>query len=111
MPASAAVAVGRVGFWSVEVKPFGPLQAYVAPGTAGVESEIVSPAQYGPPLLAIAAPFEPMTLVVPAAEAQPSTVTVTAHAPKSAAVAVGRGGLCRAEGKPSGPVNAYARPL
>src|SRR5436190_15938346 len=111
MPASAAVAVGRVGFWSVEVKPFGPLHAYVAPGTAGVESEIVSPAQYGPPLLAIAAPFESMTLVVPAAEVQPSTVTVTAYVPKSAAVALGRVGFCCADVKPFGPVHAYVAPL
>src|SRR5205823_3970302 len=107
VPASAAVAFGRVGLWAVEVKPFGPLQAYVAPGTAGVESEIVSPAQYGPPLLATAAAFESMTFVVPAAEVQPLTVTVTAYVPKSAAVALGRVGFCCGEVKPFGPVQPY----
>jgi hypothetical protein len=45
VPASAVVALLRVGFWSAEVKPFGPVQAYVAPETVGVVSEIVAPAQ------------------------------------------------------------------
>src|SRR4051794_38285824 len=53
MPASAVVALARVGFCNAEVKPFGPVQAYVAPATVGVESAIVPPAQYGPPLLAV----------------------------------------------------------
>src|SRR4051794_41025380 len=48
-PASAIVALARVGVRSEEVKPFGPVQAYAAPVTAGVESEIVAPVQYGPP--------------------------------------------------------------
>src|SRR5205823_5441078 len=87
--------------------PVGPVQAYVAPATAGVESEIVSPAQYGPPLLATAAAFESMTFVVPAREVQPSTLTVTAYVPKSAAVALGRVGFCCADVKPFGPVHAY----
>ena len=51
MPAFALVAE-RVGFWSADVKPFGPVHAYVAPATVGVESAIVPPSQYGPPLLA-----------------------------------------------------------
>ena len=45
VPASAVVAFARVGFWSDEVKPFGPLHAYVALATVGVESEIVAPSQ------------------------------------------------------------------
>src|SRR3954469_4181008 len=53
MPASAVVALARVGFFRAEVKPFGPVHAYVAPATVGVESAIVPPAQYGPPLLAV----------------------------------------------------------
>jgi hypothetical protein len=47
------VALGRVGFCCDEVKPFGPLQAYVAPATAGVLRAMVAPAQYGPPLLGV----------------------------------------------------------
>ena len=38
VPASAVVALARVGFCSAELKPFGPLHAYVAPVTVGVES-------------------------------------------------------------------------
>jgi len=38
VPASAVVAFARVGFCSDEVKPFGPVQEYVAPLTVGVES-------------------------------------------------------------------------
>jgi hypothetical protein len=53
MPASAVVALARVGFCRDEVKPFGPVHAYVAPATVGVESEIVAPAQYGPPFDAV----------------------------------------------------------
>src|SRR5436305_828125 len=53
VPASAVVALARVGLSWAEVKPFGPLQAYVAPVTKAVESEIVAPSQYGPPLLAV----------------------------------------------------------
>ena len=45
VPAKAVVAFARVGFCSDEVKPFGPVHAYVAPATAGVVSEIVPPAQ------------------------------------------------------------------
>ena len=45
VPASAVEALERVGFCTAEVKPPGPVQAYVAPATVGVESEIVAPAQ------------------------------------------------------------------
>src|SRR5581483_5058869 len=45
VPASASVAFGRVGFCCADVKPFGPVQAYVAPVTAGVLNEIVAPSQ------------------------------------------------------------------
>jgi hypothetical protein len=45
VPASATAAFARVGVRSVEVKPFGPVHAYVAPVTAGVLSEIVEPVQ------------------------------------------------------------------
>jgi hypothetical protein len=79
VPASAVVAFVRVGFCSAEVKPFGPVHAYVAPLTVGVESEMVAPAQYGPPLLAVgvAGAGFTTTVVLPAAEVQPPTVMVT----------------------------------
>ena len=45
VPASASVAPERVGFCRDDVKPFGPLHAYVAPLTNGAESWIVAPSQ------------------------------------------------------------------
>jgi hypothetical protein len=79
VPASAVVALARVGFCSAEVKPPGPVHAYVAPATVGVESEMVAPAQYGPPFEAVGVAGIGLTttLVVPAADVQPLTVTVT----------------------------------
>ena len=79
MPVSAVVAEERVGFWSADVKPFGPVHAYVAPLTVGVESAIVAPEQYGPPFDAVGVAGIELTttLVEPAAEVQPFTVTVT----------------------------------
>src|SRR5438067_8920232 len=76
VPASAVVALARVGFCCADVKPFGPVHAYVAPLTNAVDSEIVAPWQYGPPLLAgVVAGFAfTTTFVVPAAEGQPLTV-------------------------------------
>jgi hypothetical protein len=48
-----------------------------------VESEIVAPAQYGLPLLAVGVAGIGLTttLVEPAAEVQPLTVTVTEYVP------------------------------
>jgi hypothetical protein len=79
VPASAVVALLRVGFWSADVKPFGPVHAYVAPVTVGVVSEIVEPAQYGPPFEAVGVDGIAFTttVVLPEAEVQPLTVTVT----------------------------------
>src|SRR3954451_167364 len=98
MPASAVVALARVGFCSADVKPFGPVHAYVAPATVGVESAIVAPAQYGPPFDAVGVTGVAFTttLVVPAAEVQPETVTVTEYVPASAVVAFERVGFCSA---------------
>ena len=61
------------------MKPFGPVHAYVAPATVGVESEIVPPSQYGPPFdaVGVAGVGLTTTFVVPAAEVQPLTVIVT----------------------------------
>src|SRR3954470_334061 len=112
MPASAVVALERVGFCRAEVKPFGPVHAYVAPATVGVESEIVAPAQYGPPFetVGVAGVALTTTEVVPAAEVQPVTVMVTEYVPASATVALPRVGFCSAEVKPFGPVHEYVAP-
>ena len=72
------------------MKPFGPVHAYVAPATVGVESEIVWPEQYGPPLEAVGVAGTAFTTteVVPAVDVQPLTVTVTEYVPASAVVAL-----------------------
>src|ERR1043165_6044893 len=112
MPPSARVAFARVGFCSDEVKPFGPVHEYVAPPTAGVESEIVAPAQYGPPFdaVGVAGVALTTTFVVPAAEVQPFTVTVTEYVPASASVALARVGFCSVDVKPFGPIHEYVAP-
>src|SRR5258706_1438837 len=108
VPASAVVAFVRVGFCSEDVKPFGPVHAYVALATVGVESKIVCPSQYGPPFdaVGVAGIGLTTTLVVPAAEVQPLTVTVTEYVPASASAAFARVGFCRADVNPFGPVHA-----
>jgi hypothetical protein len=113
VPASAVVAFARVGFWSEDVKPFGPVQAYVAPLTDGVFSWIVAPAQYGPPFVAVGVAGVALTttFVVPAADVQPFTVIVTEYVPASAVVALARVGFCSEDVKPFGPVHEYVAPL
>src|SRR6476619_7219602 len=113
MPASAVVALARVGFCRADVKPFGPVHAYVAPATVGVKSWIVAPSQYGPPLVAVGVAGVALTttFVVPAAEVQPFTVMVTEYVPASAVVAFVRVGFCCAEVKPFEPVHAYVATL
>src|SRR5947207_2898636 len=112
VPASAVVAFERVGFCCAEVKPFGPVHAYVAPLTNAVESEIVAPSQYGPPLLAVGVEGMALTttFVVPAADGQPLIVTVTEYVPASAVVALARVGFCCDDVKPFGPVHEYVAP-
>ena len=46
------------------MKPFGPVQAYVAPATVGVESAIVPPVQYGPPFEAVGVAGVGLTMTV-----------------------------------------------
>src|SRR3954471_884703 len=101
MPASAVVALERVGFCRDEAKPFGPVHAYVAPATVGVDSEIVAPSQYGPPFEAVGVAGGGFTTteVEPAAEGQLLTVTVTEYVPASAVVALERVGFCSADVK------------
>jgi hypothetical protein len=108
VPASAVVAFARVGFCSEDVKPFGPVHAYVAPLTVGVFSWIVEPAQYGPPLVAVgvAGVAFTTTFVVPADDVQPLTVIMTEYVPASAVVAFARVGFWSEDVKPLGPVHA-----
>ena len=111
VPESAAVALARVGFCCEEVKPFGPLHAYVAPATVGVESEAVAPSQYGPlfEAVGVAGAGLTTTFVVPAADVQPFTVMVTEYVPAAARVAASVG-VRRPEVNPFGPVHAYVAP-
>ena len=76
---AAVVADGIVGFCDEEAKLFGPVHEYVAPETVGVERATVDPAQYGPVFEAVGVAGTTLTttLVVPTADVQPATVTVT----------------------------------
>src|ERR1043165_5840302 len=108
MPAAASVAFGIVGFCSAEVKPFGPVHAYVAPATVAVDSAIVPPTQYGPPFVGagVVAALLTTTFVLPASDVQPGAVTMTEYVPASAGVALAMVGFCCAEVKLFGPVHA-----
>ena len=53
MPEAAVVALLIDGFWTDEVKLFGPVQLYVAPATDGVDNVNTCPAQIGPLLEAL----------------------------------------------------------
>jgi len=58
------VAFGIVGFWAGDVKPFGPVHAYVAPATVAAVSCSVPPAHTAPPLPAVGAAGIALTVVV-----------------------------------------------
>jgi hypothetical protein len=113
VPASAVVEFDRLGFCDDEVNPFGPVHEYVPPLTVGVDNAIVLPAQYGPPFdaVGVAGTVLTTTFVVPAADVQPLTVTVTEYVPASAVVAFDRVGVRSADVKPFGPVHEYVAPL
>jgi len=113
VPPFAVVELAIVGFCSDEVKLFGPLHEYVAPLTVGVDSEIVAPAQYGPVFDAVGVEGIGFTttLVVPAAEVQPLTVTVTEYVPPFAVVELAIVGFCSDEVKLFGPLHEYVAPL
>src|SRR6266536_375417 len=74
---------------------------------------MVAPSQYGPPLVAVGVAGVALTttFVVPAAEVQPFTVTVTEYVPASPVVAFARVGFCSDEVKAFGPVQEYVAPL
>ena len=84
------MALLRVGFWSDEVKPFGPVHEYVAPPTVGVESAIVAPSQYGPPFDAVgvagAGAIGTLMELVPEQPAAVTTFTVSPTLPDAPAV-------------------------
>ena len=79
VPAIAAVADGRAGFCTADVNAEGPVQAYVAPATVVAVKLIVEPEHTGELLPAVGAAGVGFTttVAVPAALAQPPTVTVT----------------------------------
>jgi len=72
----------------------------------------VPPAQIGPLLAAVGVAGAALTVavVVPAADVQPATVTVTEYVPEAAAVAAGMVGFCNVEVKAFGPVQEYVAP-
>ena len=78
-PDMATVETGRDGFCNAEVNPPGPVHAYVAPVTNAVVRFIVCPAHSGEllPGEGVVGVGFTTTFVVPAAEVQPLTVTVT----------------------------------
>jgi hypothetical protein len=79
VPALATAIFVRDGVRDVEVKPPGPVHAYVAPETLGVLRLMVPPAQTGPSLVAVGVAGVGFTTtnVVPAALVQPPSVIVT----------------------------------
>ena len=84
----------------------------MAPATVGVVSEIVPPAQYGPVFDAVrvAGVALTVTLVVPAAELQVPTVTMTEYVPLAAVVALAMVGFCSDDVNEFGPLHAYVAP-
>ena len=108
VPASANVTPDTEGVRDAEVKPLGPVQAYVAPATTGVERLSVTPAHNGPLLVAagVAGTGLTTTVVEPAALVHPPTVTVTLYVPASASVTLAIDGFCTAAVKPLGPVQS-----
>jgi hypothetical protein len=97
----------------VLVNEAGPIQAYVAPVTAGVLKVIVVPAHTGEEAVTVgvAGVGFTTTVAVPIPEVQPPTVTVTLYVPAMAAVAAGRVGFCVALVNADGPVHAYVAPV
>jgi hypothetical protein len=112
VPDIATVELGLVGVLRVDVNEAGPVHAYVAPPTLGVDKLIVAPAQYGPVFVAVgvAGSAFTTTAVVAIALVQPPTVTVRLYVPAIANVAEGRVGSSNAEVNEAGPVHAYVAP-
>ena len=103
------MALAIVGFCSVELKLFGPVQLYVAKGMVLANSVNVCPAQIGLLLEAVGAAGGLLitTVTVPPGPVQPFTVAVTVYIPAAAAVTLGIEGFCSDEEKLFGPVQLY----
>jgi len=112
VPAIATVAFVRVGFCKADVNADGPVHAYVAPLTVGVERLIVLPVQTGVLLdaVGVAGVVFTTTTVVPTADVHPPAVTVTLYVPAMAVVAEARVGFCTVDVNDDGPVHAYVAP-
>jgi hypothetical protein len=93
VPLAAVVAFAMDGLCKAEVKPFGPVHAYVAPVTAAVLRLIVAPAQIvGVEVVGVgvAGIGLTVTLTVPGKLLQPSLLIITIeYVPLAAAVAFG----------------------
>ena len=78
-PLANVVVLAILGFWVVDVKPFGPVQLYVAPAMADAVKFNVWPAHNGPfdPAVGAAGIGLIITDTVPFGPAQPATVAFT----------------------------------
>lgn len=96
------------GFCEVEVKLFGPVQAYVAPVTVEAVKFKAPPTQIGVLEEAVGLLGREVmdTVVVPAKLVQLLTVVVTLYVPAEAAVVLAMVGFWEVEVKPFGPVQA-----
>jgi hypothetical protein len=95
VPSIAEVAFGIVGFRSVLVKLFGPVQEYVAPAIGLAVRFIVPPSHTGLllPAVGVAGIGFTTTTVVPAGPVHPFTVALTLYVPAIAVVAFGMVGF------------------
>jgi len=96
----------------VDAKPFGPVQAYVAPATVLEVRLNAEPAQMGLLELAegVVGNVFTTTSVVPATLEQPSAVALTLYVPLADAVGLATVGFCSVDAKPFGPVHEYVAP-
>jgi hypothetical protein len=90
----------------VDVKPFGPVHVYVAPGTVLAVRFRVELAQMGLLLPAVGAAGMGLTVTVtvPAGPVHPATVAVTEYVPLFTTCALVIEGFCVVEVNPFGPV-------
>jgi formaldehyde-activating enzyme involved in methanogenesis len=112
IPVASVEAPGIEGFWTVDVKLFGPVQLYVAPAIVEAVKLIVEPAHkvVVPPAVGAAGEGLMITFTVPAGPAQPVTVAVTEYTPAAKVVVAGIDGFCKVEEKELGPVQLYVAP-
>jgi hypothetical protein len=110
---AAVVALVIEGVRDDDVKPFGPVQLYVAPVMIDAMRLRVEPAQIGLLLVAVGADGIELTvtLVVPGVLVQVPTVAVTEYVPDAAVVAFDIEGFWSDDVKPLGPVQLYEAPV